>query len=54
VRPVPLFTLREPLDQFEVDLGAVLLRDHAEGVPRLVPQAELFEYRSWPRTCSKP
>jgi hypothetical protein len=27
VGPVLLFTLREPLDQFEVDLGAVLLHD---------------------------
>ena len=35
VRPASLFALREPLDQFEVDLGAVLLRDHAESLPRL-------------------
>ena len=35
VGPVPLFALREPLDQFEVDLGAVLLRDQTEGLPRL-------------------
>jgi hypothetical protein len=37
ISPVPLFALGEPLDQVEVDLGAVLLNDHAEGVPRLVP-----------------
>jgi hypothetical protein len=35
VGPVPLFAPGEPLDQFEVDLGAVLLRAAAEGVPRL-------------------
>jgi len=27
VGPVPLFALREPLVQFEVDLGAVILRE---------------------------
>jgi hypothetical protein len=43
VSPVSLFALREPLDQFEVDLGAVLLRDHAKGFSRLMPQAELFQ-----------
>jgi hypothetical protein len=35
VGPVPFFALREPLDQFEVDLGAVLLHGHAEGLPGL-------------------
>jgi hypothetical protein len=29
--------------QFEVDLGAGLLHRHAEGLPSLVPQAELFQ-----------
>ena len=29
----------EPLDQFEVDLSAVLLHHHAESIPRLVPRA---------------
>jgi hypothetical protein len=43
VRPAPIFTLREPLDQFEVNLGAVLLHDHAEALPRPMAQAELFQ-----------
>jgi hypothetical protein len=43
VGPVALLTLREPLDQFKVNLGAVLLHHHAEGLPRLLPQAERFE-----------
>jgi len=41
---VDLFALREPLDRFEVDLGAVLLHDHADSLPGLVPQAELFQF----------
>ena len=43
VGPVPLFALREPLDQFEVDFGAVLLDADAKDLPRLVPQAEFLQ-----------
>jgi hypothetical protein len=43
VGPILLFALREPVDQFEVDLGAVLLHDYAEGLPRLVPLAQLLK-----------
>jgi hypothetical protein len=43
VGPVPRFALGEPPDQFEVDLGAVLLYHHAVRLPRLVPEAELFQ-----------
>jgi hypothetical protein len=42
VGPVPLFALGEPLDQFKIDLGAILLHHHAERLPRLVAKAELF------------
>jgi hypothetical protein len=44
IGPVSLFALREPLDKFEVDLGAVLLHDHAESLPRLAPHAEVFQF----------
>ncbi len=38
----PAFALREPLDQFEVDLGTRLLNHRLPGFPGLPPQAELF------------
>jgi hypothetical protein len=43
VRPVSFFALREPPDQFEVDVGAALLHLYAEGLPRLRPQMELSQ-----------
>jgi hypothetical protein len=43
VGPVPLFAFREPLNQFEVDLG-VLLDDHAEGLPTAGAPGRDFQY----------
>jgi hypothetical protein len=53
VRPIPLFAFGEPLDQFEVDLGAVLLNDHAEGFPPLVPKVEFGQLLQLAE-CSNP
>jgi hypothetical protein len=49
VGPVPLLALCEPLDQFEVDLGAVLFHDHAEGFHGWCPKPSFSSCRNWPR-----
>jgi hypothetical protein len=45
--PVSLFALGEPVDHFEVDLGAALIHDRAESLPPLVPGRAFQVYLIW-------